>query len=568
VPNLDFASTSFFNSAICGQGCKTTELPVISSSCFGTNERQTHWFILQINSLPGRSDTVGAPAGKLRFKIIPCDLPPNGNNCDATLDSPRCNCDLIDSSSAYLNDNGNSNIGNTDLDYMLFRINDFRTRRAACSSISNSNSTVVCCNWSANFGPTGMFEIANGFSNSCDQGALGTRYGEPINVRVGDKFILAIDQYTTGITRSFKINFTGDGANTTVHGLSARTGGCNYLYNKPLNTQFNRIISNTDSCSINSFSFNFGQKILNSNVSESDFKIFKFNEYEAIDSSFQILSVLPTTSPIYDSAWQLNTNTLTSGKYALRYIDTTLTNCGNIISADTIFFSVGGSSFEVLATFQDSCLFQPTMLSVPNLGFANFRWSNGETTNSIMVNGAGTYSVSATRTGTCRTIATSTFTLTQGRLRNCPITITRNTAQDSLRSSLSALGFQWERDGSTLSSSTRSISITANGAYRVRAINGSDTSNWSAPFLVTSNKASLAKGEMKVFPNPSKGLVNLEFPAPAQQIEVVDNMGRVVLTKVVNASSITLNLQAYAKGTYIIKAKMGGKVMSAQVVLE
>lgn len=561
-----------FNSQICGQGCSQFDLPPVGTTCFGVNERGTYWVVFEVKPLAGGPDTIGAPAGKLRFKFFSCELPPNSAVCgEAT--NPACNCDIIDiTSPTYCNDNGTSNLGNIDYDWILFKAKSRNSLRSSCDSIRTRNTSRVCCNWSATKGPTGLFELPNGTTPSCDNGALGGRYGAPFNVFVGDVFILAVDIYTYGSSgKGFMLDFSGTCANVTRDGVTANVGRYDYPGERIPTSQFQQLLSRTDSCSLDSMSFRFTQPQRNATMSVNNYKLFSFNANGSIDSNLVISEVLPINDPITATDWIVNFDTLglPRGNYALRFSDTVATYCENKIVSDTLFFTVGGGlppTIKIVQPF-DSCLLQPTTLTVSDTAGYTFLWSTGETTSSIVVREPNQYSVTATFNGACRQTTTANFVLQQPSLRNCPISITQNTRLDSLTASLLAFRYQWERNNGILSNVTRRIPITANGSYRVRAINSSDTGIWSAPFVVTNNKISLKSNGLEVFPNPSKGIVNIQVPTGFQTIELSDKLGKVLLTKPIQ-NTTTINVQGYPKGVYTIRAKGGERVLSTQLIVE
>lgn len=568
VTNQGYGSSSRFNSSICGQGCSSLDLPPIGTTCFATNERQTAWYSLRIAPLPGGSTALGAPAGKLRFKVIPCDISPNPANCDEMGNNPICNCDSINPSSSILcADEGISNIGNADFDWILFRVSDFRTRRSACNSISSNNSTVVCCNWSSYTGPTGMSEISS-FNPSCDQGGQGGRYGAPVPVFVGELYFLAVDYYTVRETKSYKLDFSGACANTVLNGATAIIGGEQSTINNVDRIQVSRILTPTDSCSIGGFNFSFNQTQVNTSITTDKFKLFRLNNIgEDIDSNISITSLLPINSPIAATEWSLRTSRLPIGNYAIRYRDSILNNCGLVLNADTFSFRVGPAAPTITVVNADSCLFQPTTLRILDTNYFDFIWSNGSTADSAIVTGAGTYSVSVRRRGVCTERFTTTFNLTQPSLGNCPISININNRLDSLTASLSALRYQWELEGILISPDSRIIPVLGNGSYRVRAINNTDTGVWSAPFLVSNTREELTISTLKVYPNPAKGMVNIAAPASAQSIQLINPQGKVVLTKQIQGTT-TINVQGLPNRAYIVRTKVGSNVLSEVLLVQ
>jgi hypothetical protein len=176
-------------------GCVDGELPNPNNTCFSNNEKGTMWFKVEIYPLniPGSPTAIGSPAGKLRFKIIPNDV----------LDSPDYD---------PFTDNGSNSYGNTDYDFMVFKIPSTITSDGAiCTAIRNSttftdpSSVIASCNWTGTRGPTGLFEPGTGTEFA--QGPA-TRFNQPLDVRVGDVYIIAIDNFSVN-TQGFDVDFRG-----------------------------------------------------------------------------------------------------------------------------------------------------------------------------------------------------------------------------------------------------------------------------------------------------------------------------------------------------------------------
>ena len=91
--------------------------------------------------------------------------------------------------------------------------------------------------------------------------------------------------------------------------------------------------------------------------------------------------------------------------------------------------------------------------------------------------------------------------------------------------------------------------------------------NWS-PTLATENFST--KPEMMVYPNPSKGVFNLEFKNEVTSITVIDILGKTILEEKNDASNITksIDLSGFVNGVYIIKATNGTEFTDYKVLLE
>ncbi len=213
---------SRINANVCGEGCKAAEISDVNS-CLTSSENQTSWYIFEVRPLPDGGRNVGDFAGYLRMKILPCDLPPNSATC-GTPANP-CDCDRVTATRPNVfNDNGNGSIGDTDYDWILYEVTHFprgADLTAACPLMPRvpditgnrprTRPWIRACNFSGDRGPTGLYDpgrTPGGGDSSVN--ASGNRYLTPIKVYVGQRFILAVDNFSTNIN-GYKIDFTGRG---------------------------------------------------------------------------------------------------------------------------------------------------------------------------------------------------------------------------------------------------------------------------------------------------------------------------------------------------------------------
>ena len=272
VPGTNGTTIPDTSSFVCGSGCVSGEMT--SGFLCGTAEHQTSWYIFEVRPLkvPGAGTRRGDDAGTLRFKIIPCDIPPNaGGTCSQTVTSPACNCNRV-SIRTTTNDNGMASIGNTDYDWALYKVNtdQFRTTDAACQAVHSAadGSTVkVSCDYSGTRGPTGCFEP--GDQNNQDAG--GTRYNAPIRVKVGDRFILAVDNFSTNLTGT-QIDFSGFGFTKQFTGpRTLQDSSANVtLPNDPI--KFDSLVV-APTCSTGTLHFNLNRPVLSTGVTKDLFSI-------------------------------------------------------------------------------------------------------------------------------------------------------------------------------------------------------------------------------------------------------------------------------------------------------
>lgn len=91
--------------------------------------------------------------------------------------------------------------------------------------------------------------------------------------------------------------------------------------------------------------------------------------------------------------------------------------------------------------------------------------------------------------------------------------------------------------------------------------------NWS-PTLATENFST--KPELVVYPNPSKGIFNLEFKNEVTNITVIDILGKTVLEEKNDPSTVSksIDLSSFQNGVYIIKVSNGTESAEYKVLLE
>jgi hypothetical protein len=76
----------------------------------------------------------------------------------------------------------------------------------------------------------------------------------------------------------------------------------------------------------------------------------------------------------------------------------------------------------------------------------------------------------------------------------------------------------------------------------------------------------VVENTIKMFPNPTKGILNLEFPISGK-MEILDVLGQVVLTENLNSTQ-QLDFSTLGKGNYLVKIISENKFIVNRIVLE
>jgi hypothetical protein len=113
-----------------------------------------------------------------------------------------------------------------------------------------------------------------------------------------------------------------------------------------------------------------------------------------------------------------------------------------------------------------------------------------------------------------------------------------------------------------------------NYTFRVRAVRGSETSNWTTPFDVVLPNSKIAfdqvtlEQQFKIYPNPSSDEIFFSVPEEASsntKIEMYDISGRLV-EKLLNAKRYNVN--KLPKGIYQVKLISGGFIISKPIIVK
>jgi hypothetical protein len=117
--------------------------------------------------------------------------------------------------------------------------------------------------------------------------------------------------------------------------------------------------------------------------------------------------------------------------------------------------------------------------------------------------------------------------------------------------------------------------------WRVRAIKDVDTTDWSAtgnfytPFPIGINDNLLQKENVRIYPNPSNGILKVELNPNEKsmvRISVMDLLGQKVFEEKVSFEQGTqtemIDLNILENGLYILKLESGNKVYNEKIILD
>lgn len=212
----------------------------------------------------------------------------------------------------------------------------------------------------------------------------------------------------------------------------------------------------------------------------------------------------------------------------------------------------------------------------PGAGFTNYFWCSGESSQTISVNAAGSYCVSANNAGGCQTSDTINVAI----LPNPMASFTTNTSSLTVSctdGSSNATSWSWDFGDLSGTSNLQNPSYTygSDGTYTITLI----VSNACGSDTITSNETvtgvnAAAFAQMNVYPNPSAGAFAVAVEgvqASEALIEVTDLSGRVIASQVQAVNGHRLNAQVNLNapaGLYLLQVTAGEQRSTVRVSVQ
>jgi len=246
---------------------------------------------------------------------------------------------------------------------------------------------------------------------------------------------------------------------------------------------------------------------------------------------------------------------------------------GTCITSDTIVVSVDSLPVVNLGADTTICAGDMVMLDAGNPGAA-YSWSTGDNTQTVAANSAGTYSVMVTN-GACMKADTVVINEVPAPVAG---TITVTGTSPTFTFSATATGAVmsgWsfgDEDTSTLA--TPSHTYTANGVYTVvyvvvNACGDIDTSTTTVTVTGVGINSVNGTTAVQVYPNPSNGLTVVEAKgALISNIEVMDNLGRMVLHATPNTAKTVIDVKGMAQGIYTLRIHTEKGINTVKLVVK
>jgi PKD repeat protein len=189
-------------------------------------------------------------------------------------------------------------------------------------------------------------------------------------------------------------------------------------------------------------------------------------------------------------------------------------------------------------------------------GATTYVWSNGATTQNVVIDKTGNYTVKVTNADGCESAVSAAVAVTVTPLPAIP-TIT--VAGNNLTSSATT-GNQWYLNGAVIPGATaQTYTVAKSGKYSVKVTAGAACTSSSTEINV--NKVGVENLEnaqnVLVFPNPATDLLNIEFKegnGTTHTMLILDALGQKIYSNDVTTTQnkYQINTSNWAKGIYFI----------------
>lgn len=423
-------------------------------------------------------------------------------------------------------------------------------------SASLSDATIT--NPVATPATTTTYTVVVSTSNGCTDTATTTVTVNPISVSVssttdvlcnGDATGTATAAAAGGNTISYQWNTVPPQTTPTATGLTAGT--------------YTVIATNETGCSDTATAVITEPSAISVSLMASNVSCFGGN-----DGS--VTAVVSGGVPTYSYMWSPSGGTasmatgLTAGTYTLSVTDAN----GCLETASTVVND--GAVVTVAITGNDTiCSGSSTTLTAS--GATSYQWSTTETTAAISVTPTttSTYTVTGTDGNGCTGTASVEVTVETAPVASFTYT---STGMDFNFTGSGANTLNWDfGDMTTGTGASVAHTYQTAGSYTVTlTASNSCGSNTEVQTIVVSGLATAMTSGVNIYPNPSKGVYNLEMSGKtAERITVLDVDGRIVLDEAVTPASVvrtTVDLSKFAKGVYTLRVS-GENIENFRLIL-
>jgi hypothetical protein len=220
-------------------------------------------------------------------------------------------------------------------------------------------------------------------------------------------------------------------------------------------------------------------------------------------------------------------------------------------------------------------------VTLSTTSFASYLWSTGATTQSIVADTNGTFTVTVTNGNGCTGTATPVSTI-ENQLPNAtataqsPTTICSTDSVKLVANGGNNISYQWRRGNNNVTGATsKTYYAKLQGNYTVRVTNtNTGCSKTSTAINVVVNckmlSADIAQTNLQAYPNPTTGLLHLTGTDMANDVvlSVYDAAGKCIISKTIQNQDgkllYDIDLTQYPAGIYRLMLISNEQVLHKQ----
>lgn len=255
-----------------------------------------------------------------------------------------------------------------------------------------------------------------------------------------------------------------------------------------------------------------------------------------------------TASGASSYLWSTGDNTASVNINTFGVYSVTGTSNEGCSSTETVTILVSQLPVITISGETDICSGESTLLTAN--GGDTYLWSNGSTESTISVNMAGTYQVIGYNAAGCSSMSSTEVHIWQPESSDFTIVV-----DDSC--------YTWNNEIYCASGDYTQILQTTHGCDSVVTLH----------LTITVGVEDYENCAFTIFPNPTKGLVNIQFSQNMAQsadskIQLFDIYGKLLQVIPISSDLENIDLKQYAKGVYVIKATSNGTIYAIQKVVK
>ena len=252
----------------------------------------------------------------------------------------------------------------------------------------------------------------------------------------------------------------------------------------------------------------------------------------------------------------------------------TATDASGNVTITSFTVTIHVSAFTYTPSQTAYCI-QDTLFNLMPAGVTNLTFSGSGISGNHFFNpfiaGLGNHSITYEHTDIYGCKKSGTFVLTVQNLPNKPAVVRMTSTVLKVSDGYSF--HQWYRNGEPISGANQSSYVVrASGSYGVAVGNGGICTNVSDPFFMgLVGEEELEPNELRVYPNPTSGLLILAHSLPleeVQSVQIIDKLGREVYRAPIHADRTTLDLSGLAQGTYLVVLHASSNVLVKPIIIQ